>query len=46
MPFNNRGRGISEFNASLVYRVIFRTARAAQKNPVLKIPNKQMPLTL
>jgi hypothetical protein len=29
-----RGRRISEFEASLVYRVIFRTARAIQRNPV------------
>jgi hypothetical protein len=34
-----RGRQISEFEASLVYRVSSRTARATQKNPVLK--NKQ-----
>jgi hypothetical protein len=34
-----RGRWISEFEASLVYRVSFRTARAIQRNPVLK--NKQ-----
>jgi uncharacterized protein (DUF2252 family) len=31
-----RGRWISEFEASLVYRVSSRTARAAQRNPVLK----------
>jgi hypothetical protein len=31
-----RGRRISEFEASLVYRVSFRTARATQRNPVLK----------
>jgi hypothetical protein len=31
-----RGRQISEFKASLVYRVSFRTARAIQKNPVSK----------
>jgi hypothetical protein len=31
-----RGRRISEFKASLVYRVSFRTARATQRNPVLK----------
>jgi hypothetical protein len=35
-----RGRQISEFEASLVYRVSFRTARATQRNPVLKT-NKQ-----
>lgn len=31
-----RGRLISEFNASLVYRVNSRTGRAMQRNPVLK----------
>jgi hypothetical protein len=31
-----RGRWISEFVASLVYRVSSRTARATQRNPVLK----------
>jgi hypothetical protein len=31
-----RGRGISEFKVSLVYRVSSRTARAIQRNPVLK----------
>jgi hypothetical protein len=31
-----RGRRISEFGASLVYRVSSRTARATQRNPVLK----------
>jgi hypothetical protein len=31
-----RGRGISEFEASLVYRVSSRTARAIQSNPVSK----------
>jgi hypothetical protein len=30
------GRQISEFEASLVYRVSSRTARATQRNPVLK----------
>jgi hypothetical protein len=34
-----RGRWISEFKASLVYRVSSRTARATQRNPVLKIQN-------
>jgi hypothetical protein len=29
-----RGRQISEFEASLVYRVISRTSRATQRNPV------------
>jgi hypothetical protein len=31
-----RGKLISEFEASLVYRVSFRTARATQRNPVSK----------
>jgi hypothetical protein len=31
-----RGRWISEFKASLVYKVSSRTARAIQRNPVLK----------
>jgi hypothetical protein len=31
-----RGRQISEFEASLVYRVSSRTARTIQRNPVLK----------
>ena len=31
-----RGRWISEFEASLVYRVSSRTAFAIQRNPVLK----------
>jgi hypothetical protein len=31
-----RGRRISEFEASLIYRVSSRTARAIQRNPVLK----------
>jgi hypothetical protein len=36
-----RGRQISEFEASLVYKVSSRTARATQRNPVSKITNKQ-----
>jgi hypothetical protein len=31
-----RGRQISEFEASLVYRVSFRTAKVIQRNPVSK----------
>jgi hypothetical protein len=31
-----RGRQISEFKASLVYKVSSRTARAIQRNPVSK----------
>jgi hypothetical protein len=34
-----RGRRISEFEASLVYRVSSRTARATQRNPVSKNKN-------
>jgi hypothetical protein len=36
-----RGRRISKFEASLVYKVSSRTARAIQRNPVLKNKNKQ-----
>jgi hypothetical protein len=35
-----RGRQISEFKASLVYKVSSRTTRAIQRNPVLKKQNK------
>jgi hypothetical protein len=36
-----RGRQISEFEASLIYRVSSRTARATQRNPVLENLNKE-----
>jgi hypothetical protein len=36
-----RGRRISEFKASLVYRVSSRTAKATQRNPVSKNQTKQ-----
>jgi hypothetical protein len=36
-----RGRWISEFEASLVYRVSSRTARATQRNPVSKKKEKK-----
>jgi hypothetical protein len=36
-----RGRWISEFETSLVYRVSSRTARTIQKNPVSKQKQKQ-----
>jgi hypothetical protein len=36
-----RGRCISEFEASLVYRVSSRTARATQRNPVSKKKKKK-----
>jgi hypothetical protein len=35
-----RGRWISEFETSLIYRVSSRTARAIQRNPVSKNKNK------
>jgi hypothetical protein len=35
-----RGRWISEFEDSLVYRVSSRTARATQRNPVSTKQNK------
>jgi hypothetical protein len=34
-----RDRRISEFKASLVYKVSFRTARATQRNPVSEKKN-------
>jgi hypothetical protein len=36
-----RGRRISEFEASLVYRVSSRAAKATQRNPVSKNPKKK-----
>jgi hypothetical protein len=36
-----RGRQISEFEASLLYRVSSRTARTIQRNPVTKKGKKQ-----
>jgi hypothetical protein len=36
-----RGRRISEFEASLVYRVSSRTARAIQRNPASKKKKKK-----
>jgi hypothetical protein len=36
-----RGRRISEFKASLVYRVSSKTARTIQRNPVSKNKTKQ-----
>ena len=38
-----RGRRISELEASLVYRVSSRTARAIQRIPVSKKPNPKKP---
>jgi hypothetical protein len=35
MCLGGRGRWISEFEASLVYKVSSRTARATQRDPVL-----------
>jgi hypothetical protein len=40
-----RGRQISEFEASLIYRVSSRTARATQRNPVSKKNKKTNILT-
>jgi hypothetical protein len=39
--WGGRGRQISEFEASLVYRVSSRTVRATQRNPVLKKKKKK-----
>jgi hypothetical protein len=36
-----RGRRISEFEASMVYKVSSKTARATQRNPVSKNKTKQ-----
>jgi hypothetical protein len=36
-----RGKWISEFEASLVYRLSSRTARATQRNPVSKNQKKK-----
>jgi hypothetical protein len=36
-----RGRQISEFEASLVYKVSSRTTKATQRNPVSKKQNKK-----
>jgi hypothetical protein len=36
-----RGRRISEFKASLIYKVSSRTARATQRNPVSKKQKKK-----
>jgi hypothetical protein len=38
-----RGRWISEFQASLVYNMSSRTAKAIQRNPVSKKPNQTKP---
>jgi hypothetical protein len=40
-----RGKWISEFKASLVYRVSSRTARTIQRNPVSKNKTKQTTTT-
>jgi hypothetical protein len=37
----SRGRQISEFGASLVYRVSSRTAGVTQRNPVLKTTKRK-----
>ena len=38
----DRGRQICEFEANLVYRASFRTARTTQRNPVLgrRLPDR------
>jgi hypothetical protein len=36
-----RGRQISDFKVSLVYRVSSRTAKAIQRNPILKDKKKK-----
>jgi hypothetical protein len=39
---DGRGKQIPEFKDSLIYRVSFRTARAAQRNPVSKKKKKKI----
>jgi hypothetical protein len=41
LAFGGRDRQISEFEASLVYKVSSRTGRATQRNPVSKNKTKQ-----
>jgi hypothetical protein len=41
-----RGRRISEFKTSLIYRVSCRTARATQRNPVSKNKKPKKPHSL
>ena len=41
MHLGGRGRQISEFKASLVYKVSSRTVRAIQRNPVSKKKTKK-----
>ena len=43
-PSRGRGRWISDFEASLVYKVGSRTARAIQRNPVSKNQKKKKPM--
>ena len=40
-PHKGRCRRVSEFRASLVYRVSSRTARLTQRNPVSKNPKRK-----
>jgi hypothetical protein len=42
LTLRGRGRQISEFEASLVYKVSSRTARAIQRNPVSKNQKKKV----
>jgi hypothetical protein len=44
-PLGGRGWWITEFEASLVYRVSSRTARATQRNPILKKKNQSIKQT-
>lgn len=38
----NRGRGISEFKATLLYKSSSRTGRASQRNPIWKTSNQNL----
>jgi hypothetical protein len=46
IPEFERQRRISEFEASLVYRMSFRTARTTQRKPSLKNKNKSKTLII
>jgi hypothetical protein len=40
-PRSQRQEDICEFDASLVYKISYRTARATQRNPILKNQNEE-----
>jgi hypothetical protein len=46
LVLGGRGRQISQFEVSLIYKVSFRTARAAQRNPISKKKKKKKKLLI